>query len=572
MQQRGTIKAIIAAAIVAVAAAVAIGYQHHYQSMRFTLMDLQAQNQADTVFRSDSLQLRLVHFFDRHAYTPSGLLHPARTANERLLAHYLLGRAYADMGDAPMAIHAYREAVDCADTTRASCDYAVLRSVYGQMAFIFNLQNLPDAQLYALKNCERCEWILGDTISAIATFARQMNAYYNKSDTDSILIIAKEMSRKYELYGHAIEATHFYGLPIAIHIDRKMFAEANRMLNLVQCNHDIFDSLNTPSRGRELYYYHIGQCCQARNQLDSAEFYFRKTLEYGYYEAGYRGLLSVFQSRNIGDSIYKYARLYADANDYDHDQMRTEAVERTAKLYDYNVQQRIANENEREAIKLRYGIIVLFIACTLIYVWNKRKQERRLEEIRKLKFELELAKFRRGKAETELERLMADTHNEAEERKRLVEEKRHEVAMYRKSEEYATEQIKKADVSDYIEMLLNDNSILRIKELSQPKKNIVRPSDAEWESMVVACRPKLYPVIDLIAQDRRLSQRDLRACLLVLLGFSNSDLMVLFNLDTRQAANEIKKKLNRHLFNDTSTRTLRGNLFRSIIQKTSVSP
>ena len=41
-------------------------------------------------------------------------------------AYYLLGRAYHEHGEAPMALQCYHDAIDCADTTAADCDYAQL--------------------------------------------------------------------------------------------------------------------------------------------------------------------------------------------------------------------------------------------------------------------------------------------------------------------------------------------------------------------------------------------------------------------------------------------------------------
>jgi hypothetical protein len=52
-----------------------------------------------------------VDFFDRHG-----------TANDQLLAHYLMGRAYHEQGEAPMALQYYQQAAECADTTAADCD------------------------------------------------------------------------------------------------------------------------------------------------------------------------------------------------------------------------------------------------------------------------------------------------------------------------------------------------------------------------------------------------------------------------------------------------------------------
>ena len=66
-----------------------------------------------------------VQFFDKHG-----------EPNDRLLAYYLLGRAYYDHGEAPMALQCYYDAIEKADTTDKDCDYAQLSRVYGQMAGI----------------------------------------------------------------------------------------------------------------------------------------------------------------------------------------------------------------------------------------------------------------------------------------------------------------------------------------------------------------------------------------------------------------------------------------------------
>ena len=82
---------------------------------RWQLLRLMAQNKCDTVFRSDSLQIVLTNYYD-HRGTP----------NERMIAHYLLGRAYSDMGEAPRALQCFQDAAACADTTAADCDYHTL--------------------------------------------------------------------------------------------------------------------------------------------------------------------------------------------------------------------------------------------------------------------------------------------------------------------------------------------------------------------------------------------------------------------------------------------------------------
>ena len=67
--------AVLVAAVIGIVSAV-----RHHRSMCTALMDLQAENQADTVFKSDSAALRLVRHFD----SPACLL---GTRNDRMRAH-----------------------------------------------------------------------------------------------------------------------------------------------------------------------------------------------------------------------------------------------------------------------------------------------------------------------------------------------------------------------------------------------------------------------------------------------------------------------------------------------------
>ena len=52
----------------------------------------------------DSLLLDATRFYDRHG-----------TADQQVRAHYLLGCAYRDMGEAPAALQSYQDAIDRAD-------------------------------------------------------------------------------------------------------------------------------------------------------------------------------------------------------------------------------------------------------------------------------------------------------------------------------------------------------------------------------------------------------------------------------------------------------------------------
>ena len=98
--------------------------------MRAELDSINQRNRNDQPITAADVQ-PYVNFFDDHG-----------TANDRLLAHYLLGRAYHDHGEAPMALQCYQDAIDCADTLSGDCDYVQLSRVFGQMAQIFYEQGL----------------------------------------------------------------------------------------------------------------------------------------------------------------------------------------------------------------------------------------------------------------------------------------------------------------------------------------------------------------------------------------------------------------------------------------------
>ena len=90
---------------------LACGKGGDYEQMRGQLMKAKAQNENYEPFVSDSMMLSAADYFDRNG-----------TDNEKMLAHYLLGCVYRDLGDMPRSLECYHQAVGKADTTDADCD------------------------------------------------------------------------------------------------------------------------------------------------------------------------------------------------------------------------------------------------------------------------------------------------------------------------------------------------------------------------------------------------------------------------------------------------------------------
>jgi len=171
----------------------------HWQS-QLQLRRLNAQNKLDTVFtrRHVDEAKALVEHFDRHG-----------TSNERMLAHYLLGRTYADTHEAPMALEAYQDAVACADTTAEDCDYAQLGRIYGQMANLFYQQGLYQDNLNCIDKSVHYARRANNTVGALLSYAQKMAAYKQLMMGDSALRISKEVSSQFRSIGRDNMAAAF---------------------------------------------------------------------------------------------------------------------------------------------------------------------------------------------------------------------------------------------------------------------------------------------------------------------------------------------------------------------------
>ena len=154
-----------------------------YSEMRQRLDALNELNRADsvlTVKERDEAQT-LADYFDSHG-----------TPNDQMLAHYLLGRCYADMREAPMALHCYQEAITRADTLSPDCDFAQLSRVYGQSASIFYQQGLYRNQLEYTDMSIWYGWQGKDTLNALRSYAMKAAGYDQLQMKDSAILIYED--------------------------------------------------------------------------------------------------------------------------------------------------------------------------------------------------------------------------------------------------------------------------------------------------------------------------------------------------------------------------------------------
>ena len=536
--------------VFAIACVMLLGYGimagiRHDRTMHVALMQLQADNQAYTIFTSDSAARALVRYFD----------HPWHNANDRLLAYYLLGRAHADMGEAPQAIEDYQTAIERADTTAADCDFRLLRNVYGQMADVYDAQNLPEDELKANQMFIYYSWIIGDSIQAVEGYRSTERCYDLLGKPDSILIVDSIARIQLLSLGDTIDAARTLLAPIYIYSLRAQFDKAKRGIDLIRAKADVFNDDGSLQAGREMYYYTLGFYHDGVNQLDSAEYYYRLALAAGEAEAGYKGLLSVYGKLRNTDSIVKYAPLYADANDASHDSLRTAEVHKTASLYNYNrhlkdaTRERLAKQKTQTVLL----VISLITICLVVYgyhVLRRYKEEKArmakayLQAVADLNAtQKEITILRKEKYHLEgLESLLQSKEKKVAELKTQIDVYRAKLHLSK-----GLDSVKETTLVEIIQLFHGMAEARTIKDGDSAR--LLKPRGAkvaEWKMMrqaVQQCYPSFYLTITTQYQ---LSDQELKVCILSRLQFDVKEMATLLNTSIGSISNarqSIAKKI-----------------------------
>ena len=356
-----------------------------HEAMRQRLKYVSDCNRADTVFTERWLPTvdSLVAYFDRHG-----------SANDRMMAHYVQGRVYHDMGEAPQALECYQKAAEQADTTSNDCDFYTLTAIYGQMANLFHSQYLPNDEMQALQMTEKFARKDGNTISAIKAYELRLRPYYLNGEKDSMLFIMKNARNYYLQAGDTADAATAIYAAISIFLDRHDYSEAKRLLDIYEKGSGNFDKDGKVLKG-EMYYYDKGRYLLAVGQTFEAKNYFEKILGSNLYEARFRGLLSVYERLGIADSISKYAKLFAAANDSNFMHVNQRQVEQVRASYNYQKHateaQRLKEANTLRGWLLCLGLLMLLVLLFLL-LWVRakaRERKRRLQELHRIHEELQ---------------------------------------------------------------------------------------------------------------------------------------------------------------------------------------
>ena len=331
--------------------------------MRQQLEELEQQNNSGEKLLDDSLAESLVSYFNRHG-----------DANEKMRAKYILGCTYSHLNELPRALMTYYEAADCADTTKADCNYKVLSLIHGQCASIFHTQVQPRSELNELRLSEYYAWKDKDTLQAIKRYSQQSGAYDFLKMPDSVLFVKERAASLFREKGKKDRAARTLGgSTITSLLKKGEISKALEYSRIYEQESGLFDSTMNIAKGFEIYYYIKGECYLATHQPDSAEYWFRKELRDGKdirnQIAGCKGLQEVFEQKRNADSIAKYATLAYELNDSAYSLSEMENIQKFQASYNYN-HQRFLTEQKASEAKIAWLTAIIVALVSGILLWR----------------------------------------------------------------------------------------------------------------------------------------------------------------------------------------------------------
>lgn len=480
------------------------------QKMRYELLRHKAMNKACITFTSDSVMKEVVDYYDNHG-----------SANERMLANYVLGCVYRDMHEAPMALEYYNKATEQADTTSADCDYGTLYRVYSQMGILFSKQYLPYQLLDAFGKAVKYAYLAKDTLNAIINYQNRENAYSYLGNKDSVIAINLHAATMFKQIGNNYAAAIAFGCNYNYYIEKKDFVNAKKAFEAYNStgyegNLEYEDSKAYVLCLKGCYYLFV-------NKLDSAYANLSLSLKlcktYSVKAATTKTLAQYYAKVNQPALAMKYALQSSEYNDSDLIGARKTQLQQVQAMYDYGRNQEIARMAEQKAKRSTQMNYMIVFACVILFLFLSyiyRKQlalKKKKIAVSKLLYEDSLLKLKR--LQDERAKLVAENDNKLAQ---VIMEKENTISKLKAEITHIQERYSLSSVSD-ADLILKDSSIYKkIKFIEvHPKEKMCEEDWKELADTIEEVVPNFIPVLK-----NRLNDKDYQICLLIRLGFSTS--------------------------------------------------
>ena len=488
------------------------------QKMRYELLRHKAMNKACITFTSDSVMKEVVDYYDHHG-----------SANERMLANYVLGCVYRDMHEAPMALEYYNKATEQADTTAADCDYGTLYRVYSQMGFLFSKQYLPYQLLDAFGKAMKYAYLAKDTLNAIINYQNRENAYSYLGNKDSVIAINLHAATMFKQIGNNYAAAIAFGCNYKYYIEKKDFINAKKAFEAYNStgyegNSNYEDAKAYVLCLKGTYYMFTGQ-------LDSACYILQQSLKFcksfSNKAATTKALAHYYAKVNQPSLAMKYALQSSEYNDSDLIEARKTQLQQVQAMYDYGRNQEIARMAEQKAKRSTQMNYMIVFACVILFLFLSyvyRKQ-------------LALKKKRIAASKLVYEDCLLKLKRLQEEKAQLVAEKDKKLAQIITEKENAISKLVSEihDIQNRYSLSSMSDAYLVLKNSSIYKKiqcieahPLEEMNEEDWTELADTVEELIPNFIPMLKN--RVSDRDYRICLLIRLGIPASLMARLLNL------------------------------------------
>lgn len=490
------------------------------QKMRYELLRHKAMNKAYISFTSDSIMKEVVDYYDRHG-----------SANERMLANYVLGCVYRDMHEVPLALEYYNKAEEQADTTAADCDYGTLYRVYSQMGFLFSKQYLPYQLLDAFGKAEKYAYLAKDTLNAIINYQNKGDAYDYLGKKDSVVAINLRSANMFKRIGDNYNAAIALGCNYSYYIEKQDSVNAKKAFEAYfstgyegNSNYGDAKAFLLCEKGR--YYMFISRIDSAFSCLNQS---LKLSKSYSNKAAATKVLAQYYARVNKPVLAMKYALKTSEYNDSDLLALRESQLQQIQAMYNYGRNQEIARKAELKAERITMlvyvliaGGVVIFLLLTNLYLRQLKKKKEKIVVTKQL-YDDSLLKLRQKQEELELLRTVNDRKIAD-----VIKEKEQMINKLKDDLKDIRDKYSNSSLSD-VDILLKESSIYkRIKYLELHPKEIMRENDwIELEETIEQLIPSFIPLLK-----NRLNVMAYRICLLVKLEISTSSIAILLGLSS----------------------------------------
>ena len=490
------------------------------QKMRYELLRHKAMNKACITFTSDSVMKEVVDYYEDHG-----------SANQRMLANYVLGCVYRDMHEVPLALEYYNKATEQADTTAADCDYGTLYRVYSQMGFLFSKQYLPYQLLDAFGKAEKYAYLAKDTLNAIINYQNKGDAYDYLGKKDSVVAINLRSANMFKRIGDNYNAAIALGCNYSYYIEKQDSVNAKKAFEAYfstgyEGNSNYGDAKAFLLCEKGTYYMFVSWLDSAFSCLNQS---LKLSKSYSNKAAATKVLAQYYARVNKPVLAMKYALKSSEYNDSDLLAVRESQLQQIQAMYNYGRNQEIARKAELKAERITMlvyvliaGGVVIFLLLTHLYRKQLKKKKEKILVTKHL-YDDSLLKLRQKQEELELlrtvnDRKIADVIKEKEQTINKLEDDLKDIL-----DKYSNSSLSDVDI------LLKESSIYkRIKYLELHPKEIMRENDwIELEETIEQLIPSFIPLLK-----NRLNVMAYRICLLVKLEISTSSIAILLGLSS----------------------------------------